>query len=102
VHTIITAKHSQLMHNMTVDLFNLDLLPSVTQLVCSTTLLLDTLGLIAGMSQDTNILELNELWTPGQEQHNSIKTSTRIFTEDFLTFLTVLTFYNSHFNAHLT
>jgi hypothetical protein len=73
-----------------------------TQLACSATLLLDTLGSIPGMSHDTNTFELHESGTPGQKQHHNIKTSTRIFTEDFLTFLTVLTFYNSHFHAHLT
>jgi hypothetical protein len=55
----------------------------VTQLACSITLLPDALGPILGMFHDTNTLELHELGTPGQEQHHSIKTSTRIFTEDF-------------------
>jgi hypothetical protein len=34
---------------------NTDLLPSVTQLTCSNTLLLDTLDLIPGMSNNTNL-----------------------------------------------
>jgi hypothetical protein len=70
------------------------------------TLLLDPLGLIPGMPHDTNTLEFHELGTPGQKQHHSIKTSTRIaqhkkFLQKIFNILTVLTFYNSHFDAHL-
>jgi hypothetical protein len=98
------------MHNIIVYLFIIfvHLLPNmfrqvtVTQLTCSNTLLLDTLDLVPGMSNNKN-LGITSPRDARQKQYHSSKTSTRIvqqhFMEDF-NILKVLTLY-IHINAHL-